>query len=643
MQVSISRQVGTLIAVVLISGFNLLYFNVASAGITIDGESVHVETDNYIVRFNQGVIEYIHNKLTDETYTHPHPHGVNGWTGLMFNNNFWEPENVSTKRATLVSATQLSSNAVELLYRQDGTDILLAIAVAPMTDDLLIDMEGVTDTPGVVGMLWGIGYLDVENLSIITPADGGRIIDATSPKDYFDNFYPGVGWEAQLAIAQGARGGLYIRNTDNTLQFKRFIYDRAGGGFAFNFGAYNQAPFDVHITGNSHKWRFNTYAGGWRVPARIYRDWMEQAFQPRRLSDMPAWVEDITLIVGANPGMFDLPEKLAKLVDPTKTLFYLNGWAEGGEWWTKGRDSHHPDYFPNSELPGFLEDAKRYGFRVMLNTVVFACSPSYPLYSHFQQYQVRDTWTGELLGNCLTPPLEPECDHPAYFPLADISPASSEWRNLFVSNLKAVWEEYPVDAFFLDTSHAVINDANGLIDGLNMAQGMALLHQELAEAMPGIILGGERLHEATFAYESFAQRPLMSGPSLTPHLISTFLFSPFVHAVGHSWFCPDRDPMLHREMVRYNEFVGAIPVLVIEGECHFSDEYVEVHKVLELARGWQHEYGLNADVNGDGVVNILDLSLVEQNFGAILDHPEADINGDGQVNVLDLILIANRF
>ena len=162
----------------------------AYGNITIEGETVHVDTDNYIVQFNKGVIEYIHNKLTDETYTHPTPHEKNGWTGLLFNNNFWEPKNISTKRATLVSAMQLSANAVELLYSQEGTDVLLSIAVDPMTDDLLIDMEGVSDTPGVVGMLWGIGYLDVENLSIIAPVDGGRIIDATSPKNYFYNFYP---------------------------------------------------------------------------------------------------------------------------------------------------------------------------------------------------------------------------------------------------------------------------------------------------------------------------------------------------------------------------------------------------------------------------------------------------------------------
>ena len=212
----------------------------AYGNITIEGETVHVQTDNYIVQFNQGVIEYIHNKLTDETYTHPHPHGETGYTGL-----YWRDKKVLTRTAMLVSATQLSSNAVELLYSQEGTDILFSIAVDPMTDDLLIDMGGVSDTPGIVVMQWGMGYLDIQSLSVIVPSDGGRIIDATSPKNFFNNFYPSSAWEAQLAIAQGERGGLYIRNTDNTLQFKRFAYERANDGFALNFGTYNQAPFDA--------------------------------------------------------------------------------------------------------------------------------------------------------------------------------------------------------------------------------------------------------------------------------------------------------------------------------------------------------------------------------------------------------------
>ena len=48
-----------------------------------------------------------------------------------------------------------------------------------------------------------------------------------------------------------------------------------------------------------------------------------------------------------------------------------------------------------------------------------------------------------------------------------------------------------------------------------------------------------------------------------------------------------------------------------------------------------------ADVNGDGVVNILDLTLVAQGFGT--DKKGADVNGDGVINVFDLVFVANQF
>ena len=48
-----------------------------------------------------------------------------------------------------------------------------------------------------------------------------------------------------------------------------------------------------------------------------------------------------------------------------------------------------------------------------------------------------------------------------------------------------------------------------------------------------------------------------------------------------------------------------------------------------------------ADANSDGVVNVLDLVLVGQNFGQA--HPQADINGDGTVNILDLVFVAQYF
>ncbi len=47
----------------------------------------------------------------------------------------------------------------------------------------------------------------------------------------------------------------------------------------------------------------------------------------------------------------------------------------------------------------------------------------------------------------------------------------------------------------------------------------------------------------------------------------------------------------------------------------------------------------NADVNGDSVVNVLDLVLVANAFG----KKEPDLNGDGIVNVLDLVIVATEF
>ena len=45
------------------------------------------------------------------------------------------------------------------------------------------------------------------------------------------------------------------------------------------------------------------------------------------------------------------------------------------------------------------------------------------------------------------------------------------------------------------------------------------------------------------------------------------------------------------------------------------------------------------DVNGDGIVNILDLVAIANAFG----KAEPDVNGDGTVNVLDLVAVANAF
>ena len=48
------------------------------------------------------------------------------------------------------------------------------------------------------------------------------------------------------------------------------------------------------------------------------------------------------------------------------------------------------------------------------------------------------------------------------------------------------------------------------------------------------------------------------------------------------------------------------------------------------------------DINNDGIVNIVDLTLVASNFGKSGEN-SADVNGDGVVNIIDLTLVAGAF
>lgn len=71
--------------------------------------------------------------------------------------------------------------------------------------------------------------------------------------------------------------------------------------------------------------------------------------------------------------------------------------------------------------------------------------------------------------------------------------------------------------------------------------------------------------------------------------------------------------------------------------------------LTHLTVGYTQETDLEtlraSDVNADGVINILDLTLVAANFGATPAADQAlnpDVNGDGTVNILDLTLIARH-
>ena len=76
-------------------------------------------------------------------------------------------------------------------------------------------------------------------------------------------------------------------------------------------------------------------------------------------------------------------------------------------------------------------------------------------------------------------------------------------------------------------------------------------------------------------------------------------------------------------------------VLLTDGSGSSSVPQIENAEITEPAQ-------LPEDVNQDGVVNIIDLTLVASNFGKTGSN-DADVNNDGVVNIIDLTLVAAAF
>ncbi|MCY3743596.1 MAG: putative glycoside hydrolase [Candidatus Poribacteria bacterium] len=105
----------------------------------------------------------------------------------------------------------------------------------------------------------------------------------------------------------------------------------------------------------------------------------------------------------------------------------------------------------------------------------------------------------------------------------------------------------------------------------------------------------------------------------------------FIREFDHGWAVYNRSG--NEQRIEFGEEVSGFASNVENNRSHtienFDGEiYLKPLKVVNPA-----------DVNGDGIVNVLDLVIVANGFGQ--DAP--DVNGDGIVNVLDLVIVANAF
>ena len=290
--------------IIILSGiFCLSYSQVARcAEIKVVDNNVFVETDAYQVQFTDGVITQLYNKLTAEAYTLPlgvdyvpTGTGISGRSGLLKRSG-----GIWTDQATLTQARKVAPLKAEIVFRQGQNEFRLFIGVDARSGDLLIEQDGTSNTAGVYGIQWGCVNLNVRNLDLILPADGGQIIKAMSPITSRSFDYPSGSyhWEVQLAILQGEQGGFFVRGIDETFQFKALHYEKDIESFSLGFETQNQAPFrPTYLRKVCYmEIEYVQQAIGVCLQGNIGSGW-NRTFKPWRLDQMPAWVGEIGLVV----------------------------------------------------------------------------------------------------------------------------------------------------------------------------------------------------------------------------------------------------------------------------------------------------------------------------------------------------------
>ncbi|MBM3471765.1 MAG: hypothetical protein FJX75_00665 [Armatimonadetes bacterium] len=545
--------------------------------------------------FEDGVLVAVTNRLTGETYTAPAGAGLD--SGLLHDG--------SQADWTAAAAERSEDGARSSTTWADGAALATTVT-ADAAGDAVIHQEG-TAPSGLHGCQWAIRGLSDEVVSLIVPAWSGVRLGNGSPVADTVLDWP-TGWEAQMVIVQGRRGGFWVRADDPDDRFKGLAIRHHRGRFDLAFRTYNEGPPSQHTSIESVTWRLAFYEGDWRVPARRYREWMTQTFRTPSLAERhPPWASGIrsVVILGADRDPSQREEvratlkELAEWVTPSKCLLYVPNWRRDTY------DINYPDYTSYEGFADLVAFAHELGYRVMPHTCYYGVNLENPAYEELKPYHMRDALTGAL--HTYEWPWAEPVPH-----IAMIHPGAQAWRNLYVRKCREIVERYGADALHLDVTLAMPN-VTERADGLNTVQGNVAFHRDLRGSLPEVALGGEGLNEVSCRHECFAQTHgslAMTRPPGQPglaldlagadcsHPISAYLLGPHTRWYGYLGYPAPAPSDLYRGWTRAYESWGVLPTLSHPTAERLADPGPDLRVRLEEMRLIDH-FDLQPDFDAE--------------------------------------------
>jgi len=468
------------------------------------------------------------------------------------------PTPLAIQELPQLTTRQIAEGVVEYNFRsEDGkTSLTLTYSLEPATGDLLITEKGEGAKGGLSAIRFGLGPVTCRG-DLLLPAFNG--IKASRGKLYkFESRsweWP-TGWELPLIIFNDPVGGFWVHSEDTQWNFKSVKYHYAGdGSWDVAFDTINAAPFAPHTAATSVTWHLNAYVGNWTVPVERYKQWASTAYRlAQKARFHPAWTNNIRLVIKHADYIPDkkiVPylDLMRKHVDPAKTLLFMTHWEDP-------KAGYMPHWVIGEHGIKFNSEARKRGFRTMYFANYIGMTSNCPCFEQFESHVIRDPYTHDRDGWNLTGEWAALTPIKLYY----VNPAYKPWRDYETGQFEALLRSYPADGLFLDQAFLMFNDDNGLIHGQNTVQGNLAYHGQLAEAVPGIALGGESVNEITAQYESFVELHFLSlhvvlnrkgkslGWEIDPGafdrmvpLVPKYIL-PLTHPIGYLAFPPTSSP-----------------------------------------------------------------------------------------------------
>ncbi len=551
----------------------------AAAAVELRGTTLTVSTSELSITFSGWNIQTLRNLLTNEIYiSQPGP----GWLDL----NLKDPTETILTPAAWRLETDASGAQVGRITASDAVRTA-QLTVGTANDEIFFRLEGRSSKPGMRSIFWGLQGFNPAGGGFIFPGQAGISFDAQTVPTRLGLEYP-THWEAQFVLYQRVASGLLLYARDPKPYFKRTIASRELGTLDVGVEVFTTAPWTTATEAPIVEWRLKGYRGTWRAGVEHYRNWRQGIWArpaPDSRRDWAKSIRGVVKVLSPEPSLLDA---LAAKVVPSKTLIYLVNWRNDSF------DVNYPDYTPALNTGPFMTRARQLGFRVLLHMNALGVAPYHRVYPSMAPFQLKDPETEELIfwpwglwpGN--VPP-------PQYLPsFAFISPASSGYRRTLLDAIGPTIRSLRPDAVHLDAGGVMLNDSNGLIEGLTSIEGMMRLSQDVLAAFPDVVLSYESMTEILTPFYGLAQRWNSDFP---PHPVNTYLMGREVNWYGFLDQANPDEPGFVDFVKRY-EAQGVMPTLQIAMMADLSDDLPVTQSVLRMMRRFQ-ELDLQPDWDGN--------------------------------------------